>query len=117
MVEALQTCAFLLKRDKIICIFPEGQRTIDGRVKGFKKGIGILAKELDIQLVPAYIDGAFRSWPRSRLLPKPSKITVSFGKPIRFSGFSSQLGSKPDIYEEVTDKLREQLILLSDRLE
>jgi len=52
LVEAMQACAYILRQGKMVCVFPEGARSIDGEVKEFKKGVGILAKELNIQLVP-----------------------------------------------------------------
>ncbi|MCX5658024.1 MAG: AMP-binding protein, partial [Candidatus Omnitrophica bacterium] len=66
LAETMQVCSYVLRNDKIICIFPEGERTIDGKVKEFKKGIGILAKELNIPLVPVCITGSYESWPRTK---------------------------------------------------
>lgn len=82
LLEAMVACSFVLKAGKGMCIFPEGQRQIDGRLGIFKQGVGILAKELNIPLVPVYIEGAFESWPRGRLFPKPHPIYIAFGEAI-----------------------------------
>ena len=80
-VEAMQASSYVLKNNKMVCIFPEGERTIDGEIKEFKKGVGILAKELNVILIPVYIAGSYESWPRTKRLPKPYPIKITFGKP------------------------------------
>ena len=71
-------------------LFPEGERTIDGRVRTFRKGAAILASHLDLPIVPAALDGPYRLWPRSRpfnwrgLLPwRAPRVALAFGAPMR----------------------------------
>lgn len=80
LVDALKTCSYVLMNSKIVCYFPEGQRSIDGEVQEFKNGVGILMKEINTPIVPVYIDGAFEAWPRFNKLPKLHKIHIRFGK-------------------------------------
>jgi long-chain acyl-CoA synthetase len=113
-VEAMQASAYVLKNDKMVCIFPEGQRTIDGNVKEFKKGAGILAKELDVPLVPVLITGSYESWPRTKSLPKPHPIKITFGKPFDFNELKQtglKLGAK-DEYEAISLGIRQEVIKL-----
>src|SRR5512143_352987 len=79
---AMQLSAHVLRRGKVLCVFPEGGRSRDGRIKEFKKGVGIIARELNIPVVPAAIRGTYEMLPTGRMLPKPAKISVSFGRPI-----------------------------------
>lgn len=79
LVEALRSCIYVYKNGKNICFFPEGQRSVDGNIKQFKKGVGILITEFGIPVIPVYIEGAFKVWPRTRKWPKPGKVKVSFG--------------------------------------
>jgi 1-acyl-sn-glycerol-3-phosphate acyltransferase len=79
MAESLRVCRHLLAREKIVVYFPEGQRSADGRIKEFRKGVGILVKEADARVLPVYLDGAFKVWPRSRPLPLPGPVTVRIG--------------------------------------
>jgi len=74
--------SYVLRHKRSLCVFPEGERPIDGKMKKFKKGMGILSKELNIPLVPVVIKGAFRAWPRSRTFPGIHPIQVNFGKPL-----------------------------------
>ena len=116
-VEAMQASAYVLKNEKILCIFPEGQRTIDGNVKEFKKGVGILAKELNIPLVPVLITGSYESWPRPKSLPKPYPIKITFGRPFDFDELKKvglNLGAK-DEYEAIAFGIREEVIKLKGK--
>ncbi|MCX5716346.1 MAG: AMP-binding protein [Candidatus Omnitrophica bacterium] len=101
LIGAMQASAFVIHNKKSLCIFPEGKRSIDGEVKELKKGIGILAKELNVTLVPVYIKGAFLAWPRGQTFPKPHPIKITFGKPIEHP-----VGS----YEKIAHFLREALL-------
>ena len=82
MVEALKAAAYVLRNDKIVCYFPEGQRSIDGEVQPFRKGVGILSKEMSTPVVPVYLEGAFKTWPRKWRWPRLAKVTVHFS-PVR----------------------------------
>jgi long-chain acyl-CoA synthetase len=79
---ALQLSAYVLRRGKILLVFPEGSRSRDGVIKEFKKGVGIIAKELNIPVVPVAISGTYHMLPSGRRFPKPSHVRVSFGKPV-----------------------------------
>ncbi len=79
---ALQLSAHVLRKGKILCVFPEGSRSRDGSIKDFKKGVAIIAKELNIPIVPVAISGTYEMLPSGRLFPLPGKVRVSFGRPI-----------------------------------
>ncbi len=64
-------------------IFPEGQRSEGGPMGELKTGVARLAVETGAAIVPVTIGGAFRAWPKWKLLPKPAKIIVWYHEPIR----------------------------------
>jgi long-chain acyl-CoA synthetase len=112
---AMQAAGFILRHNKSLCIFPEGERSIDGEIKEFKKGAGILIKETDAPVVPCYIAGSYRAWPRTQTFPKPCPIKVIFGKPctqneLREAGLKYKAH---DDYEAIALGLREKVIALS----
>lgn len=90
LINTMRACAYVLGHNKVLCIFPEGGRSPDGSLQSFKKGVGILAHELDIPLVPVYIDGAFKALPRGKIFPNFNPIKIIFGEPC----FPKQLKEK-----------------------
>lgn len=80
---SIQKMAEVLKKGKNIIIFPEGTRTINGKIGKFKKTFAILSRELNIPVVPVAIKGAFEALPTGKKIPKPwKKITVKFMQPV-----------------------------------
>ena len=61
LVPAMQASAFGLSHKKILMMFPEGERSIDGTVKKFKKGAPILARHLHVPMVPVALKGIHES--------------------------------------------------------
>jgi long-chain acyl-CoA synthetase len=68
-----------------ILIFPEGTETPNGTIQPFKAGIGLLASELNVPVIPIKLDGLFEVKQQRNLFPRPGTVSVSFGEPIRFS--------------------------------
>ena len=66
LVPAMKAGAFGLTHRKVLILFPEGERSIDGTVKRFKKGAPILSRHLNVAMVPVSIRGAYDMWPRNR---------------------------------------------------
>ena len=69
-----------------ILIFPEGTETRDGQLQPFKAGIGLLASELNVPVVPIMLRGLFEVKQRRQRFVKPGTVSVTFGDPIAFSG-------------------------------
>jgi long-chain acyl-CoA synthetase len=113
LVNAMQAAATGLRLRKILILFPEGERSIDGGLKAFRKGAAILASHLEVPVVPVALDGLYDLWPRGRpvqwRLVRPwrrHRLTVRFGAPIRLSG---------DAYALETDRIRQAVSrLLAD---
>jgi long-chain acyl-CoA synthetase len=89
LVPAMQASAFGLSYKKILMMFPEGERSIDGTVKKFKKGAPILARHLHVPMVPVALRGIHELWPRNRginwSLVAPwsgHRVRIEFGEPM-----------------------------------
>ncbi len=86
-----------------IMIFPEGHETRDGRMQPFKSGIGLLASELNVPVIPIKLDGLFELKKRRQFFVRPGIVSVTFGDPIQFSA-----GQTPDeITRELERRVRE----------
>jgi len=111
---ALQMSSYVLSQGKSLCIFPEGGRSFDGATLPFKKGVGIIALERKIPVVPVYIEGSAKALPRGATFIRPFRIRVIFGKP--FSVGDMDMETKPttvDEYQFFADQLRERVLALS----
>ena len=116
LMESMQTTSYILSKQKIVCIFPEAERTIDNQVKKFRKGVGVLVKELNVPVIPAYIKGSYHAWRRGNRFPRPYPMKVTFGRPFTkeelLEGKSSDIA---DDYEAIAQRLREEVIKLKDQ--
>jgi 1-acyl-sn-glycerol-3-phosphate acyltransferase len=68
----------LLQNGAALMIFPEGERTLDGRVQRFKPGAFRLAASQDAAVLPVTIVGGDHAWPPHKILPRPGHITITY---------------------------------------
>ncbi|MGE3273458.1 MAG: AMP-binding protein [Chloroflexota bacterium] len=80
---SLAHCGDLADAGYSLLVFPEGTRSTTGQVAPFKPGIGLLARELGLPVVPVYLDGLFRVLPKGRTVPRPGRVRVIIGEPLR----------------------------------
>jgi long-chain acyl-CoA synthetase len=86
--ESLRYSGWLVDRGWSLMILPEGTRSWTGQMGPFRAGIGLLASELKVPVVPFRIEGTFAILPRGAWLPRPGPIAITFGKPRRFPPMS-----------------------------
>jgi long-chain acyl-CoA synthetase len=67
-----------------ILVFPEGRHSQDGSMFPFRSGVGLLANNLKIPVVPMRIDGIFELRREHRRVSTPGHIKVHIGKPVQF---------------------------------
>ena len=77
-----------LGRGTSVLIFPEEERSLDGRVLPFRRGGLLLALRTGLPIVPAGLDGAFEVQPRRSFVIRPRTVHVRFGAPIDLAGQS-----------------------------
>ncbi len=68
-----------------VLVFPEGKHTQDGKLCPFRTGVGLLANNLRIPILPMRIDGLFEVKNAGKKFAAPGKICVRIGKPLRFA--------------------------------
>ena len=79
--ENMRLSAHVLRHGKLLCLFPEGGRTLDGTLREFRKGAAILAREISVPVVPVAIKGTYEAWPAGGR-PKLGRVSVTFGPAI-----------------------------------
>jgi long-chain acyl-CoA synthetase len=87
-----------------VLVFPEGQHTKDGHLLPFRAGVGLLANQLDVPVLPMRIDGLFEVKQSGRKFAAPYKIRVRIGTPIRF-----EPGADP---QTIAQQLQQQVAAL-----
>jgi long-chain acyl-CoA synthetase len=108
---ALELSATALRRHGSLVIFPEGGRSPDGKLMEFRPGIGILALNLGVPVVPAHIAGTHRVLPRGAGRPGLGTIEVTFGPPLSPDEFKP--GGEGEKYVQFAREIRSRLERLS----
>jgi long-chain acyl-CoA synthetase len=67
-----------------VLVFPEGRHTTDGKLLPFRAGIGLLANNLQIPIVPMRIDGLFEVKQAGKKFSRPGQVKVTIGAPVQF---------------------------------
>jgi cytidylate kinase len=109
---ALRTAMRALEAGGALLIFPEGTRGEEGIIRSAKTGAGMLAVLSGAPVVPVYIQGSGRAWPRGRKLPRPGKVTVMFGKALRFE--AERGADRKRQYEIASREMMEAITRLKD---
>jgi long-chain acyl-CoA synthetase len=78
----LDHCADLLDGGWSLLLYPEGTRTRTGQIGPFREGVGLLAVELGVPVVPMRVDGLYNVLPKGRILPHRGPVTVWIGRPL-----------------------------------
>jgi long-chain acyl-CoA synthetase len=81
-VDGLRAAKSILASGEPVLIFPEATRSRTGRLQAFKPGLGLLALEAGVPIVPAYIHGTYEALPAGRSIPRRTRLAVRFGAPI-----------------------------------
>lgn len=88
-------------------IFPEGTRSLDGRLQALRRGGFFLALESQAPIVPITIDGAFEIMPKGQFFAKRGKIRVDFLDPVPVEGYS--IDTLHVLIEKVRDLIKAHL--------
>ncbi|MDH7481381.1 MAG: lysophospholipid acyltransferase family protein [Armatimonadota bacterium] len=81
---ALKKAIKMLEEGRVVCIFPEGTRSVDGRLKDPELGIGLIALKSRAPVVPVAVLGTDKVLGPHSKLPRRHPIKVVYGKPITF---------------------------------
>jgi long-chain acyl-CoA synthetase len=82
LVPAMRAGSYGLRRGKILVLYPEGERSIDGTPKLFKKGAAILSVHHNVPICPVAIEGFHDAWPRGEGFRGFHKLRAAIGDPI-----------------------------------
>jgi 1-acyl-sn-glycerol-3-phosphate acyltransferase len=109
---ALEAARRVLDAGGVFAIYPEGTRSLDGRLYRGHTGVAALALATGAKVVPVALQGTEKLQPAGARVPRLAKITVKFGEPLDFSRYEGQ-DSSPAIRRSVTDEIMYHLLELS----
>ena len=107
LVPAMRAGAYGLRHGKVLILYPEGERSIDGAPKVFKKGAAILATHLKVPIYPVAMEGFFEAWPRGKGFQKFTRLHVAFGDPVHPP---QQVDNPERTYELLTAELKARVM-------
>lgn len=73
----------------ILLLFPEGTRSRDGVLRPFKAGLGMLAAETSVPVVPCRLRGTFAALAPGARRPTRAPITLTLGPALHFDEVSN----------------------------
>lgn len=109
---ALKAALKLLNEGKLIIIYPEGTRTLTGKLQKAKTGVARLALQSRVPVIPIGLTGTFEILPKGKYIPKLKKATMNISKPMLFTEYHNKKPTKK-LLREVTTKIMKEIAKLS----
>ena len=110
--DMLEAALGLLREGALFGIYPEGTRSPDGRLYRGRTGIGWLALNSGLPVIPVAMSGTDRVLPPGRRIPRMAKIRITVGKPLTFESYRD-LPSPARQRRAVTDEVMRSIQALS----
>jgi len=83
-LDMLEAALGLLRQGDLFGIYPEGTRSPDGRLYRGRPGVGWLALNSGLPVIPVAMSGTDHVLPPGRKVPRVGKIKIQVGKPLTF---------------------------------
>ncbi|MFI5523624.1 lysophospholipid acyltransferase family protein [Streptomyces platensis] len=109
---ALSSGLAVLRKGRLLGIYPEGTRSHDGRLYKGRTGVASMAVTAGVPVVPCAMIGTFEAQPAGRRLPRAMRITIRFGAPLDFSRYAG-LADEHIALRAVTDEIMYAILALS----
>ncbi|MGB3443642.1 MAG: lysophospholipid acyltransferase family protein [Actinophytocola sp.] len=98
---ALDTAREVLDGGNVFGIYPEGTRSLDGKLYRGRTGVAWLALATGAPVVPVALAGTERLQPVGKRVPRPHRVTVRFGPPMTFLGDPKSARARRAVTDEV----------------
>ncbi len=109
LVPAMRAGAFGLRHGMALVLYPEGERSIDGKPRVFKKGAAILSIHLQVPIVPVAIEGFYDAWPRNQAFRGFAPLKMVIGDPILPPPESE---ASEAAYEKLTEDVKARIVAM-----
>jgi 1-acyl-sn-glycerol-3-phosphate acyltransferase len=116
-VGALKRVLRALAEGKVMILFPEGTRSLDGRLQKPRPGVGFIVCKTQVPVVPARIFGSYEAFGKGAKLPRfGSPVRVVFGKPIPPSVYDDPTAGK-ERYQVASERIMAEIARLQPPVE
>jgi long-chain acyl-CoA synthetase len=113
LVPAMRAGAFGLRHGMALLMYPEGERSIDGTPKTFKKGAAILSLHLQVPIVPVAIEGFHQAWPRGKRFQRFAPLAIKIGEAM-LPPPAEEAGE--EAYGKLTAELKAKIVSMWEQL-
>ena len=108
---ALKAIMRILRANHGTLIFPEGSRTLDGKLQAPQPGIGFIIAKTLAPVVPMRIFGAHKALPRGGGKLRFCPITIVVGEPLRFTTADVE-GQGREVYPRLSQRVMDAIAAL-----
>src|SRR5215813_9495686 len=109
---ALKALIGVLKAGNAALVFPEGSRSLDGKLQPAEPGLGLIIAKTLAPVVPMRIFGAHEAWPRGSKKIRLHPITIGVGHPIFFKE-TDVTGRGKEMYQRLSERVMEEIAKLT----
>jgi 1-acyl-sn-glycerol-3-phosphate acyltransferase len=111
-VSAIKRVLKAIKDERGLILFPEGTRSLDGKLQPAKAGVGLIACRTQVPVVPARIFGSFEAYGKGAKIPRfGTPVTVVFGPPIAAADYDVPSAGK-ERYQIASERIMAHIAAL-----
>jgi 1-acyl-sn-glycerol-3-phosphate acyltransferase len=100
-----------LKQGHWVVMYPEGGRSIGGRLQKPMPGIGMIVAKSGAKVIPVYLAGTDKALPVGAWMIRIHPVTVFIGEPIDFTE-EIRKGDGKELYNQISQTVMEKIIKL-----
>lgn len=115
--QSLRHARSFLDRGYNALIFPEGTRSLSGKMADFKPVIGYLALAARVGILPIYLEGTYDAYPKGATLLKSRNVGARVGRLLSIEELEQMTDGLPraEAYRLISERVRHEVVNLRDR--
>ncbi len=116
-VKSLKEAVRRLSQGRVVAIFPEGTRSVNGELQAAKRGTGFLIARGNVPVLPVYIEGSGKAVPKGGKWNLGTRVRVFIGSPVMPADFSALRSGTERDYEAITGMVMDRIVALKDEVQ